>query len=149
MSRLRSLSRVMHISFGMPLISAEHEPHLPALQFHRTREIGRLLSLDAVHGIQDHHALLHRRDVILEAAAGRVSAPDSKHRLRRPSYFISSITAFNSSGIGWKRPLLHDHLAIRAAVDDDVVLAPFRIFARESPRETARPGSLCAAARRA
>ena len=25
----------MHISFGMPLISAEHEPHLPALQFQR------------------------------------------------------------------------------------------------------------------
>src|SRR5579872_7514802 len=29
-------SRVMHISFGMPLISAEHDPHLPALQFQRT-----------------------------------------------------------------------------------------------------------------
>ena len=26
----------MHISFGMPLISAEQEPHLPALQFQRT-----------------------------------------------------------------------------------------------------------------
>src|SRR3954470_14199427 len=26
----------MHISFGEPLISAEHEPHFPALQFHRT-----------------------------------------------------------------------------------------------------------------
>ena len=24
------------------------------------REIGRLLSLDAVHGVQNHHALLHR-----------------------------------------------------------------------------------------
>ena len=31
----RSLSRVMHMSFGMPLTSAEHEPHLPALQFQR------------------------------------------------------------------------------------------------------------------
>jgi hypothetical protein len=30
-----SSSRVMHMSFGMPLISAEQEPHLPALQFHR------------------------------------------------------------------------------------------------------------------
>ena len=28
--------RVMHISRGRPLISALHEPHLPALQFHRT-----------------------------------------------------------------------------------------------------------------
>ena len=29
-------SRVMHINFGIPLISAEHEPHFPALQFQRT-----------------------------------------------------------------------------------------------------------------
>ena len=28
-------SRVMHIRLGLPLISAEHEPHLPALQFQR------------------------------------------------------------------------------------------------------------------
>ena len=35
-SRCRSSSRVMHISRGLPLISAEHEPHLPALQFQRT-----------------------------------------------------------------------------------------------------------------
>ena len=32
----RSLSLVMHMSFGLPLISAEQEPHLPALQFQRT-----------------------------------------------------------------------------------------------------------------
>ncbi len=32
----KSESRVMHISRGRPLISAEHEPHLPALQFQRT-----------------------------------------------------------------------------------------------------------------
>ena len=31
----RSLSRVMHMSLGIPFTSAEHEPHLPALQFHR------------------------------------------------------------------------------------------------------------------
>jgi hypothetical protein len=28
--------RVMHMSLGIPLISALHEPHLPALQFQRT-----------------------------------------------------------------------------------------------------------------
>src|SRR6267143_3842376 len=33
-----SLRRVMHMSFGMPLTSAEHEPHFPALQFHRRSE---------------------------------------------------------------------------------------------------------------
>ena len=27
--------RVMHMRRGLPLISALHEPHLPALQFHR------------------------------------------------------------------------------------------------------------------
>ena len=30
----------MHISFGLPLISAEHDPHLPALQFQRTARSG-------------------------------------------------------------------------------------------------------------
>jgi hypothetical protein len=30
-----SSNRVIHMSFGRPLISAEHEPHLPALQFQR------------------------------------------------------------------------------------------------------------------
>src|SRR5581483_1463219 len=29
------LNRVIHINFGIPLISAEHDPHFPALQFHR------------------------------------------------------------------------------------------------------------------
>ena len=32
----KSESRVMHSSRGRPLISAEQEPHLPALQFQRT-----------------------------------------------------------------------------------------------------------------
>jgi hypothetical protein len=32
----KSESRVMHSSRGLPLISALQEPHLPALQFHRT-----------------------------------------------------------------------------------------------------------------
>src|SRR6476661_9631767 len=35
-NRFSVFSRVMHISRGLPLISAEQEPHLPALQFHRT-----------------------------------------------------------------------------------------------------------------
>src|SRR5690606_11206764 len=34
-ARLTSFSRVMHISRGLPLISAEQDPHFPALQFHR------------------------------------------------------------------------------------------------------------------
>src|SRR5829696_842174 len=34
--RFNEFSRVMHISFGLPFTSAEHDPHFPALQFHRT-----------------------------------------------------------------------------------------------------------------
>jgi hypothetical protein len=33
-------NRVMHMRRGRPLISAEHEPHLPALQFHRHARSG-------------------------------------------------------------------------------------------------------------
>src|SRR5215218_11346340 len=38
----RVFSRVMHISRGLPLISAEQEPHFPALQFQRTARSGAL-----------------------------------------------------------------------------------------------------------
>src|SRR4030095_16832067 len=34
LSRGNEFKRVIHISLGLPLISAEQEPHLPALQFH-------------------------------------------------------------------------------------------------------------------
>src|SRR5580765_3817435 len=34
--RLSWLMRVMHMRRGLPLISAEHDPHFPALQFHLT-----------------------------------------------------------------------------------------------------------------
>ena len=39
-SRFTWLRRVMHISRGLPLISAEHDPHFPALQFQRTARSG-------------------------------------------------------------------------------------------------------------
>src|SRR5690349_4519473 len=39
-NRLSWLMRVMHIRRGLPLISAEQDPHLPALQFHRTARSG-------------------------------------------------------------------------------------------------------------
>ena len=37
---VKVLMRVMQSSLGRPLISALHEPHLPALQFHRTAKSG-------------------------------------------------------------------------------------------------------------
>jgi hypothetical protein len=38
--RSSEFNRVMHISLGRPLISAEHDPHLPALQFQRQARSG-------------------------------------------------------------------------------------------------------------
>ena len=49
------LSRVMHISFGLPLISAEHDPHLPALQFQRTARSGAVDRLYLVNRVEDDH----------------------------------------------------------------------------------------------
>jgi hypothetical protein len=36
----RESIRVLHVSRGRPFTSAEHEPHLPALQFQRTARSG-------------------------------------------------------------------------------------------------------------
>ena len=36
--------RVMHMRAGRPLISAEHDPHLPALQFHRQARSGAVVA---------------------------------------------------------------------------------------------------------
>ena len=52
--------RVMHISRGRPLISAEHEPHLPALQFQRTARSPAWVACDAVDGVEDDLALADR-----------------------------------------------------------------------------------------
>ena len=59
----------MHISFGLPLISAEHEPHLPALQFQRTARSGACGRLDLMDGVEHHHAG-HDVDRVVAIAAG-------------------------------------------------------------------------------
>jgi hypothetical protein len=43
LSAARVFMRVMHIGFGIPLISAGHDPHFPALQFPRTASSHRFL----------------------------------------------------------------------------------------------------------
>ena len=69
--------RVMHMSLGMPLISAEQEPHLPALQFQRHGEVVGLRRLDFVDDVEHDHALGNFRGVVHElAAAVAVRAPD-------------------------------------------------------------------------
>ena len=61
----------MHISRGLPLISAEHEPHLPALQFQRTARSGACSAWIAVHGVEDDHAVRHLGVERLERARRR------------------------------------------------------------------------------
>jgi hypothetical protein len=49
----------MHINFGLPLISAEHEPHLPALQYPPARKVRCLIGLHVVHGVEHDHPFGH------------------------------------------------------------------------------------------
>ena len=82
----------MHINAGLPLISAEQEPHLPALQFHAHCEVVGLVGLHPVDCVEDHHPLGDRRDVVLELAARRVTAPDVQGHL------ICWVPAVSSAG---------------------------------------------------
>ena len=53
----------------MPLISAEQEPHLPALQFQRHGEVVRLRRLDFVDDVEHDETFGDFRGVIHELAA--------------------------------------------------------------------------------
>ena len=68
--------RVMHMRRGRPLISAEHEPHLPALQFQRQARSWAWLGLDAVDDVEHDLALDGGHDVVDELTALVVTAPD-------------------------------------------------------------------------
>ena len=60
----------------MPLISAEQEPHLPALQFQRQARSLACVGLDFVDDVEHDHALGNFRGVIHELPAV------SRHRAR-------------------------------------------------------------------
>ncbi len=55
----------------MPLISAEQEPHLPALQFQRHGEVVGLRGLDFMDDVEHDHAFRNLRGVIHELSAVR------------------------------------------------------------------------------
>ena len=77
----RSLIRVMHISFGMPLTSAEQEPHLPALQFHRQARSFACVRLNSVDRIEHDHSFGNVGRVIAKFAALCVPTPDFECRV--------------------------------------------------------------------
>ena len=127
--------RVMHMSFGMPLISAEQEPHLPALQFQRHGEVVGLRRLDLVDHVEHDHALVHLRGVIHElAAAVFVAAPDSESDR---FHFISSMTCFNSAGMVGNGLAPDIHRAVGIFLYDDVDLAGCGVLVREILAEMA------------
>ena len=70
--------RVMHSSRGLPLISALHEPHLPALQFQRTARSWASVCLQPVDDVEDDLALVHLDRVVDELALLVVAAPDAE-----------------------------------------------------------------------
>ena len=92
----------MHISFGMPMIFAEHDfrrarPALARLAIPPHRQVVGLFRLDLVHHIQHHHALGDFRLILFKRAAGPVAAPDlERHRAHD---FISSTICFIASVI--------------------------------------------------
>ena len=91
--------RVMHSSRGRPLTSAEQEPHLPALQFHRTARSGRLGGLQPVDDVEHHLALVDLDGVVLQLAAVVVAAPDPEFRVvgSHDQPFRSGCSASSSS----------------------------------------------------
>ena len=82
----------MHISRGLPLISAEHEPHLPALQFQRTARSGACVGLDPVDDVEDDHALVDLDAVVL-AARRPSSSPRQIRNVARRSPSVSPPSA--------------------------------------------------------
>ena len=69
--------RVMHISDGRPLISAEHEPHLPALQFHRQARSGASVAWTRWMTSRTTSPSTDRHDVVVELASVLVAAPEA------------------------------------------------------------------------
>src|ERR1700722_7679456 len=124
------LIRSIHMSFGIPLISAEQEPHLPALQFQRRARSGACCAW-------------------MRCTASRTTMPSSTgvtkswkappagspRQIRNIACVAMDCPLFHLLNhrlqlLGHRRKslLLHQHFAIRPALNDDVVLAPFAVF---------------------
>ena len=73
--------RVMHISRGRPLISALHEPHLPALQFQRTARSGAWVAWRRWMMSSTTSPSLHLDREVLQVPAVRVAPPHPEVRL--------------------------------------------------------------------
>src|SRR5262245_38825239 len=152
----------MHDSFGLPLISIEHEPHLPALQFHR---IARSFACSAWIRCSTSSTTMP----VSTSTSNRSSSPpfaSPRQTLNTRLAICVLLVEIGADFAGleifdlrvrdrdqrrWPvrtQPLLDLHLAALAALDDHVVLHPLRALAGEVDASV-RAAALLAHQRRA
>src|SRR5262249_52442364 len=100
------------------------------------REIGRLLGLHAMDGVEHDHTLGDLGPVVLEGAAARVAAPDPESRGRHACWFSVSLLvllddALQLGGHLGDGPARQPHLAVGTALHAHVLLPPRGILAGE------------------
>lgn len=83
LSSLQVGIRVMHINLGLPLISTEQDPHLPASQvkFQPTSRIRSLRLFQSETGVKHDLALVDLDDEVAECATAFVAAPNPHPRV--------------------------------------------------------------------
>ena len=135
----------MHIRRGLPLTSALHEPHLPALQFQRTARSGACVAWIVWMTSRTTWPSSASTAYSSNSPAAGVAAEDAHRDVRHQC--ASSNRLASSGGIGGSGSRADCHLAARALAHDDVHLRPTRGPGRGSPRACGRRGSPCAARR--
>ena len=106
----RESMRVLQVSRGRPFTSAEHEPHLPALQFQRTAKIRRTVLLNIVQRVQAppcraQWARDSRQSRHLRGHRGISEASPRAIDVVLRYFFFRKQFACNSSGISGRRYL--------------------------------------------
>ena len=142
---------VLHISLGTSLISAEHDPHFPALQFQRAREGGVDVALYVVHRVQDDHALDvgHGEGVVPVGRRVVADPPEDPQphllprlapRLLTISLSYSLMSSSSSAGGLWTGTSSLDHPA--AFLSGNYVYEPVLVVLLGKVRPGVRPPAL-------
>ena len=137
----------MHISRGLPLISALHEPHLPALQFQRTARSGACVAWMRWMTSSTTMPSSTGDLVFGEAAAAGVAAPDPHRELAAPSsvhgYCSSKMLLQLVGHLGQAVRWRDGQLAVRLA-RDELIVPEASVRRRGNRRGCGRRGSPCA-----
>ena len=90
----KSLSRVMHISFGHSVDFRRTRTAFARFAIPATGEVVGLRRLNVMDCIEHDHSFRDAGGVIAKLTAARVAAPDPEGRLLLRAHFISSMTCF-------------------------------------------------------